>query len=172
MNNKDTIININESNNQTDVILDDNNDKKNIFYEKTCITCCLIFITLPIMICDFYFGFSNDPCLCIKFNGIDFGMGKWLQTCGFIQLISCLLIITIQCVNNELYQMFISIFIRICFGYFTVIWTIIGAIIFWKYIEPNNLCNNQLTTYLWVRIIMGIISSGTILFSNKNSDSD
>lgn len=164
-----------EPNIPSDVNLDNaiNSDKKKInLYVNMCVTFCVILLTLPFMVCDFYFGFSNDPCLNTKFDGFNFGIGKWLQVCGFVQLAFCLAIIAIQFMNDEIYQMVASICINLVFGFFTVGWTIAGAVLFWKYIAPNNLCGNELTTYLWARIIIGLINSGAVLFSRKNSDSD
>jgi hypothetical protein len=145
-------------------ISNDNEEKKAKTCVNICKIMCILILTIPLMITDLYFGYSNQNCLSIKFDGIDFGIGTWLQVSGFIQLSSIVLLILSQLTAEE-YSKILTKIISIFFGLFFVGWNIVGAIIFWKYLEPNSICDSQLTNYLWARIIIGLINSGSILLS-------
>ncbi len=141
-------------------------DKMNI---NICTIVCIFTILLPFTICDLYFGFNEQPCLTTKFNGINFGIGTWLKTLGFMNIIFILLLVITQFQSENL-SICMTISIQLIFSFFSIIWTIIGAVLFWRYIEPDNLCDKQLTGYLWTRLILGLISAGGVLCSNKNRD--
>ncbi len=141
--------------------------------EDTCLTLCavlwLMIILCPFIICDLYFGFNHQPCLNVKFNDLDINLKAWLLTNGFLAIVY-IVYLFIVAFQEESIRNCMSIAGQILVSGFSVIWTIVGAVLFWKYIEPNHLCDKSLTTYLWVRLIMGLIGAGSCLFSNKNED--
>ncbi len=158
-------------------VININEDPNNVSYVKVkqgsclglCVVVCLMIITLPFIICDLYFGFSHQPCVNIKFNNFEMNFKTWLLTCGFMN-ISYILYLLIAVLQKEIVAECMTIMGKILMGLFSVVWTIIGAVLFWRYIEPNNLCDKSLTTYLWVRLIFGLVGAGTILCSRKKQD--
>jgi hypothetical protein len=144
--------------------LSDNVEKKNKTCINICKIICILILTVPLMVTDLYFGYDDQPCLTNKFDSVDFGIGTWLRVSGYIQLASTVLLIIVQLTGEECSKTLTKC-ITVFFGLFFVAWNIIGAVIFWKYLEPNSMCNNQLTKYLWARIIIGLINASGIMFS-------
>jgi hypothetical protein len=52
---------------------------------------------------------------------------------------------------------------------FVFSWLIVGAILFWRDIEPMGKCGKSVDSYIWARLIMGIIGFIIALKSSDNN---
>ncbi len=152
----------------------DDDSANNILEESVlcCGLCCILTLIIPFMVGDLYFGFKEQPCLDQKFGGLHIGIGKWLLVSGFMLLSIILSLIMAPCIIKSNVGLCLSITIVLLFAFFFIAWTIIGAVIFWRYLEPDHLCDDNLTVYLWGRIIIGLIVSACICCGIKSSDTD
>lgn len=124
---------------------------------------CILIFTVPLMVTDLYFGYSNQPCLSLQVENISFGIGTWLRVSGYIQLASTILLILAQFTGEDFSKIF-SKLISYLFGLFFVAWSIVGSVIFWKYLEPVGACGGSLNAYLWARLIIGLVNAGCMMF--------
>jgi len=46
---------------------------------------------------------------------------------------------------------------------------IVGAVLFWRDIEPMHKCSKGVNSYMWVRLIIGIVTYVIELKSNNNN---
>ena len=60
----------------------------------------------------------------------------------------------------------ILILIRI----FILSWFIVGSILFWRDIEPMNKCGKSVDSYIWARLIIGIVGFIINLKSDNNKN--
>ncbi len=146
----------------------ENNEDKKV---RCCINItaiiCILIITLPFAIADLIFGYSDQPCVNLTFSGIDMNIGTWLRVSGYIQIASIVLMIIFQFINEECSKIMGKL-MQYLFGMFFVAWTIVGAVIFWKYLQPNDYCNGAIVSYLWARLIIGLVNSGCfMMIKNK-----
>ncbi len=147
--------------------VNDNTVKQEVCLD-VCLMICILSIILPFIVCDLYFGFQHQHCLTIKFNKFDMNLKTWLLTDGFIS-IAYIVYLFIASLQEKYFRTCLIITGKILVGIYTVVWSIVGAVLFWRYIEPDNLCDTSLTTYLWVRIIIGLVASAAICcLDNKN----
>lgn len=137
---------------------------ENDYDKKTCAIFCIICVQIPFMICDLYFGSSNQPCLDMYFSEIRLNFRTWLIVSGFIHTFMVILWCMVLYKNVCMY--FAQIFSKIA-GIFLISWIITGSIVFWKYLEPNKLCDNELTNFILVRIITGLFATFSIFCNNK-----
>ena len=121
----------------------------------------IIFLT-PLMVCDLYYGFSGDECLDEYPEQIHLNLKKYLIGCGFMTIINMIYMIIItslisQNVDMNTIIMIISSGISFIIGVIMLVWNIIGAVIFWQFIFPEHSCNESLSNYLFVSIIIKLV---------------
>jgi hypothetical protein len=157
------------------------NHKKNKKCLSISIIICIFIVSLSITICDLFFGFSDDPCLEKKLPEFKFNLKTYLRTSGFISIIYILLYTCyiihilynrkITIIENEnIYLMVFSIGIILLGWFFILIWTILACILFWNYLYPNHLCNTNLSNYMFVSLIVKIISTYYSLIKINEND--
>jgi len=143
-----------------------------IIFEKIFMKLCLALIVLmimsPIAICDLYFGFSHSTCSREEHNS-NINIQSYLIVTGFIGVtFTIIMLMIITCFdfykpsNTSDCMMFCIIAGVIFVGIFNIIWTTLGAILFWGYIYENGNCNKTFSTYLFVSLIIKFV---TILLS-------
>jgi hypothetical protein len=153
---------------------DTNNSKGNIMF--CCIFTCILIFMLPMIICDLYYGFSNDACLLEHPETFNFKLKTYLLVCGFIGIINITIYIiswyaSFYLNNSELLILMVSgIGLSTISELFYIVWNIIGSILFWSYIYNLNKCNSELSTYLIVSLIIKTILSFSLLCKRKNED--
>lgn len=119
---------------------------------------------LPFIICDFYFAFAN-PITCqhdsSKFMK-DLNLTIWLAVCASCGSVGYLYTVTLFCFfqanilketkNKSLTKYFTAL------RYFSLIWLIVGSVLFWRDIEPQKNCSKSITNYLYTKLIWGFVS--------------
>ena len=123
---------------------------------------------IPLIVCDFYYSYINCICLHQNINELSITMQNYLHGSCFIEI--CILFIFCICFwhfhpkknNNNI----TLIIIYKCLCLFSLIWNIIGFIIFWKKFYKNNFCNKKfIVTYLLFTFIIKLM--GDFVYINK-----
>ncbi len=163
------------NNSYNNILMDKEKELNNLNY---CLICYVVTFSMPLIVCDLYFGFSNDDCLTKYSRNLNFKLKTYLLVSGFLGLIVVIIYIIVMNhikyikFNEEenLIVLFCGIILHSIIGIFSIIWNILGAVLFWDYIYPNRMCNSQLSTYLFVSLIIKLIGSLSLLKSNNNDD--
>lgn len=132
---------------------------------KLFIIILLLIIGSPIIICDLYYGYTDNSCINDYPNGLNINMKIYLLVNGYycITIIS-LISLSIMCINIKNIEYNVShfvlpIIIQIIFVVFTTVWTIIGSVIFWGKLYKEDICDRNISTYLFVTLIIKLLSS-------------
>jgi hypothetical protein len=131
----------------------------------------LLLIYSPFIVCDLYFGYTHISCQDIVSPHMDLTIGMWLKVNGYL-LVSMLFVPLFfpfideknKCVTISAWV--ISRLSRI----FVLSWLIVGAILFWRDIEPLGKCDKSVNSYIWARLIMGIVAFIIALKSDNNKN--
>jgi hypothetical protein len=122
-----------------------------------CIGFTMMLFIFSFIFCDLYYAYNSISCQH-NINPVGITLSTWLEVSGYsllaLSLISLINTLTIECSIScdGIYQMIIWIY-RI----FSLSWLIIGCIIFWRYLEPYDFCHNNVSNYMWVRLIFGLV---------------
>lgn len=155
-------------------IVDNKIVEKTLF--KICFSLLVIVILSPIIICDLYFGFTDTTCSSEKPYELAMTMKLYLIVSGFLGL-SGMIIILIGTAFFDQYKiselgicgLFCGTIGLLCMIIFNLIWNILGAIVFWGYLYGNGDCDKTFSIYLFVSIIIKLIST-LITFQTGKKD--
>jgi hypothetical protein len=135
-------------------------------------TLLMIVLMTPIIVCDIYFGFSDNSCINEMPDGLNYTMKLYLLVSGFMGLSWLLFIIyttSSLSINNDNTT---SIICAGCIGLivliFNLIWNILGAVTFWGSIYKGGHCDSKTSTYIYVSLIIKFV--GTLISLQQNSN--
>jgi len=149
-------------------------EEAEIAFLKIISAVCIIIIASPIIIADLYFGFTDTSCVDIVPDGLYISMKLYLLVSGFVGLFIMILyvasIISLSTENNDsnAISVFCVYFIGTISIVFNMIWNILGAIVFWGTIYREKTCNKNVSTYIFVSLIIKFIGSLGALNSKKS----
>ncbi len=147
--------------------------------ETNCIIHTIWIIVLllcsPIIICDVYFAYTDETCVNEYPANLELNLKHYL----FISALSTF-------ININMYMLFIKYFVRSEYNknllwvlsvgvfisllaLFSLIWNILGAVIFWGSIYATNHCNKQVSTYIFVSLIIKFVLTVNTYKAAKNS---
>jgi hypothetical protein len=152
---------------------DSNRENDEIFEARVtsaCFSLILLIIWIPIITLDLYFGFSESTCSTKEPNDNSFKhlikLKIYLLVSGFVGIVSLGGILTAiylfdpkldRASNIYLYNItFATMYLT---SMFLIFWNIMGAITFWGFIFNNNICGQNFITYMYVSLIIKLISS-------------
>jgi hypothetical protein len=140
-------------------LFDSRNDPATIMATKICLTVAILAIMSPIIVADLYFGFSDSSCINYQPKNLAISMKLYLLVSGFVSIGVMLgFIINICCLSTNEDKIIINICCISCIvviaGVFHLIWNIIGAIIFWGTVYAEENCNKNISTYIFVSLII------------------
>jgi len=125
-----------------------------------------IIITIPIVIiiCEFYYAFSDTSCVNIKNKNISVNLYIYLLVDAIygilISIIICLYIYWNNIIKKFELNSDINKKIITCISYilllFNLAWTIIGGIVFWK-ISCDYNCAGNIYSFIFVEIIIKLV---------------
>jgi hypothetical protein len=152
---------------------DSNIENDEIFEARVtsaCISIILIIIWIPIITLDLYFGFSESTCSTKEPNDNSFKnlikLKIYLLVSGFIGIVSLGAILTAIYIfdpkldrASNIYLYSITFATMYLTSMFLIIWNIMGAITFWGFIFDNKACGENFITYMYVSLIIKLISS-------------
>ena len=142
---------------------------------KTLITLFIVLCALPIIVCDLYYAYNDTSCVNDYANKIIINLKTYLILSSFNTILAIILIIFGMCMTSYKYSNFINtsiiiiplIIIVIC-ALFNIVWNIIGSIIFWGGIYKTNNCDNYITTYMFVSLIIKLFMNLIAILILKN----
>jgi len=131
-------------------------------------------LCFPIVICDLYYGYSRDSCVEEYPTKLNINMKIYLVVGAYTNiLIMCLVICSISCLsrrNSRSMQRYMVTVPRLIVTYgslFLLAWNIIGSVIFWGMLYNKNLCSSNISTYLFVTLVVKLVCNLTVLGSRK-----
>lgn len=150
---------------QLNVILKlrDTEVEKNIFRLRLGLV-SLVTMT-PFIFCDLYFGFTDLSCSREEPNELAISLSLYLIVSGFMRLSAMIFtLIMITCFDPKviLKKSDCRDLIAISDAMFKIIWSILGAVVFWGYVYGN--CNKSFSTYVFVSLLIRFIG---VLFAYK-----
>jgi hypothetical protein len=128
---------------------------------KLIFTLIIILLASPIIICDFYFGLNDESCVEETPDKLAINLKIYLVVSAAVSLFMVGLLLLSGCCmsssNTESKNIciislltWVSAFCNI----FHTIWNILGGIVFWEFAYKSNLCDKNVSTYLFVSLIM------------------
>jgi len=150
------------------------NDDAVIIVLKTCSTIFVLIIMVPIIVADLYFGFTDTSCVKDKPDGLDISMKLYLLVSGFVGMGAMIIyIVSICLLSPKMDETNAESMCCICFAGFTsaifhLIWNILGAIVFWGTIYGEKICNKNVSTYIFVSLIIKFIGNLAALLNNNS----
>ena len=150
-----------------------NSEKRSKIYDDTAenilkllITILTVLLCSPIIICDIYFGLNDSSCVEESPPSLSITLQTYMLTSAFVALSALTIVIISTCIissnnsdtkNNCIVT--ISSIISTLFSLFHLIWNILGAIVFWGFAYKNNLCDKNVSTYLFITLIIKLIAN-------------
>jgi hypothetical protein len=162
-----------QNKNPQDLAEDD--DKIKIVIVKFIAILFVAIVISPFIICDLLFGYTDDSCVDIYPQNLNFiNMKIYLLVSGYY-VIGLLSIIAINWYfisdSNEGVKIVLvaglSILSHIS-KVFLILWNIIGAIIFWGTLNKRNYCSKSTNTYLFVSLILKLLLNFYNVMSTNN----
>jgi hypothetical protein len=133
---------------------------------KLLIAILTVLLCSPIIICDLYFGLNDSSCVEESPPSLSISLQTYMLTSAFVGLSALTIIIISTCIissNNSNTKnnciVTISEIISTLFSVFHLIWNILGAIVFWGFAYKNNLCDKNVSTYLFITLIIKLIAN-------------
>jgi hypothetical protein len=131
-------------------------------------------LCFPIVICDLYYGYSRDSCVEEYPNNLNINMKIYLAVGAYASvLIMGLVVCSISCLSNRrsnsthLYLVTVPKLIITYGSLFLLAWNIIGSVIFWGMLYNKNLCSSNISTYLFVTLVVKLVCNLTVLCSRR-----
>ena len=135
-----------------------------------CASSCVLIFCLPFIVADLYYAYSyGDTCLLQPIPSLP-TLGTWLAVNGWVNLVFLVIVfgMTVFFMKANINPNNIaSLCAKILTGCFGLAWLIVGAVIFWKYLQPFSSCSSSLSTYMWVRLIMGLVGVFNVCRTEK-----
>jgi len=136
---------------------------------KIIIIIMAILFIIPFVGFDLYFAINDNSCVNIYPNNLNINIKLYLlvsglsSITGIIILIISLIYLIDKIIKKNITSYYItSNIINIVALLYTLIWNIIGAILFWGIIYPSGKCNSDIATYLFISLVIKL----TIVISN------
>lgn len=121
----------------------------------------LILFNLGFVIADLYFAYEDSPCVLAEASGL-FPLKRWLEVDAYtrIAVIVLSLIMLILVAFKKAFSFLpFAICLMFLYGIFSTIWIIIGAVLFWGKLSPQNVCEGPVNTYMYVLLIFSLFLS-------------
>lgn len=122
-----------------------------------CIWFLIILFVFPFIFCDLYYAYNSISCQHDT-TSIGFTLSTWLGVAGFSQLVFILsfglTIFLITCCESI---EFLLILFQWLYCLLSLSWLIVGCVMFWHYLEPTGNCDNDISYYMWARLIIGLV---------------
>jgi hypothetical protein len=135
----------------------------------------ILLLCSPIIICDVYFAYTDETCVNEYPANLELNLKHYL----FISALSTF-------ININMYMLFIKYFVKTEYNknlfwvlsvgvfisllaLFSLIWNILGAVIFWGSIYSTNHCSKQVSTYIFVSLIIKFVLTVNTYKAAKNS---
>ena len=122
-------------------------------------------IFFPFLVCNLYYAYQDPSCVDFRpppnANDIKMSLAQWLQVDAYIMLGFIVFFFIIGIIA------WTSPHLICCYGFweglhvFYIIWRmtwlIVGAVIFWKGLNPTGFCDTRVRRYMFAMLIIGFI---------------
>ena len=144
---------------------------------KMALAIFIIIIALPFITCDIHYAYNDNSCVKEYPNKININLKMYLLLSGYMLLSKIIIVIFGMFSVSQRYSNFINVIVIVLLGLlmvayelFNVIWNIIGAIIFWGNIYKNNNCDDDVSTYIFVSLIIKLIINFIFIINLKKNN--
>jgi len=117
----------------------------------------ILLISIPLVIIDLYYTFNDHSCL--KHSTIPvINLFIYLLVSGIYTGLEVIMtLIALYTTSKKIGDVKQIIYIKLYTTIFGFVWTLIGAVIFWKSFEYRNSCHNGIYKYLFAQIIIKFV---------------
>lgn len=132
----------------------------------------MVTVCSPIIICDLYFGYSNDACLSEYPEKLNISMKDYLLISGYYSIAG--IVLAFMIVNTTTFKeldpevknltSFMNKTFKLITILFTMVLNVVGGILFWGHLYKDQTCNNDTNTYLFVTLIIKLIGCFLAIF--------
>lgn len=117
---------------------------------------------IPFIVAGLYYAsHETNVCLTTTYPNLDVPFFTWLRLDSWVLIgfaISAILSIFQLCFCIATYCSYVMWLIsKILYVLWRLAWLIVGAVMFWKNINPNNICGNAISRYMWANLIIGFV---------------
>ena len=134
----------------------------------------LSLINIAFIVCDLYYGLNDTSCATQEVSRIKINLKTFLIVRGLTTLIYIgQLILSINFISIETIKFCgcCQISILICYALFLSAWNIIGAVLFWGYMD-NSKCSDNIYNYTFASLIIIFISMASSIFQKNRSENN
>jgi len=144
-----------------------NKDDEDII-SKVCISFWFTVFVSPFIICDLYFAFNDKTCINQTFVSLQVNMFVYLLVNSIMGIIIVLITYSIIFIFDryeELTETVIccSKFISHVLNVFFVIWTVIGIVIYWGFLNKSK-CSKIVNDYLFIKLFITTVTIMSMVF--------
>jgi hypothetical protein len=148
-------------------------DAATIMIAKICMTLFILIVMSPIIIADLYFGFTDSSCVNDEPKNLAISMKLYLIVSGFVSMGTLVgFIFNVCCMSPDKDSAVINLCcfasIAILAGIFHIIWNILGAIVFWGTIYGEGNCDKNVSTYIFVSLIIKFVTNLLGIIQNNS----
>jgi hypothetical protein len=126
-----------------------------------------VIFTMPFIIVDTIFAYSNFSCQEYYIPGINISLDIWLKIIAYTSIFSLLIELFVIYFDKSRENVSYNIlnFTHLIVQIFIIGWTIFGAYIYWHNYGNSDICSASFNKYMWVRLIAGLCGCALKLFT-------
>ena len=130
---------------------------------KIAVSLLCIIILAPIIICDLYYGYTDNSCVQTYPENLNINMKIYLLVSAYTEIgilvtcIACICFVSSKSIDKISIYVLLPTAIIIFICLFSIIWNIIGAVVFWGNIYNSGYCDKNVSTYLFVTLIIKLV---------------
>ena len=118
-----------------------------------CFPFIFFIVNIPFIITSLIFSYRQSTCVTTHIEDFSFNLSIWLQVDSYFKiLVLIMLLINVAYVlkkrnsSHDFLTKFARYFVAFV-GLFTIVWTIVGSVIFWDRLIPSGVCEGQVKAY-------------------------
>ena len=153
---------------------DDTSGENILLCVKTVMFTILLAFTLPFIVCNLYYAYNDDSCVTINPDNFGVNLQAYLAVDGIILAVALFVImLSAYCFvkegpNGDHCCLYTFGKLATIFG---MAWTIIGSVIFWKFID-NKRCDGPVYNYVSAQLVIKIVCYFFRIMSNINNNNN
>jgi hypothetical protein len=126
----------------------------------------LLSLILSFGLVDLYFAYNDESCVHV-FNpaSVGFTLATWLKVDGYMIVSYATISVFTRMAGLTIKRLQSTCTI------FSLVWIVVGSVMFWNALAPSGLCSDSLFNYMWARLVVGYISGLAVLCFPSNSRS-
>ncbi len=134
-----------------------------------CSILTMFIVSFPFIFLDLYISYTDNSCVNQEVSKMSITLKTWLLVSGYINIfnliLGCIFAVYLMIKNSDT-AYFIGSMISTIFKLFNLSWNIVGAVLFWGYMNID-VCNTLTRNYVFARLIISFVTSSMICSSKK-----